>query len=204
MGPMRAPNMPHALHAQADERDIFKFFSQAGAINDIQLITDKNTKRSKGMAYIEFKTQEQVFTAIATLNGQLFMQMPVLVRPRHLCVHRMHADPPLTCPLISHPFFLVPPGLQLKTSEVEKNLAWEAQQAMKQQQNNSDAASSLLSAMGGPGAAGMGSCRLLVANLHPALEEVDLKVRSLNAFLTHRGPDRELGVQLNLQRFSAA
>ena len=29
------------LNLKADERDIFKFFSQAGTINDIQLITDK-------------------------------------------------------------------------------------------------------------------------------------------------------------------
>ncbi len=66
---------------QADERDIFKFFSQAGTVNDIQLITDKNTKRSKGMAYIEYKAQESVFLAISMLNGQLFMSMPLMVRP---------------------------------------------------------------------------------------------------------------------------
>jgi len=46
----------------------------------LQLITDKNTKRSKGMAYIEFKAQESVFLSISTLNGQLFMSMPVTVR----------------------------------------------------------------------------------------------------------------------------
>jgi len=47
---------------------------------------------------------------------------------------------------------------------VEKNLAWEAAQAVKQQQSNADAASDLLVALGGaPGVpAGLGSCRLQV------------------------------------------
>lgn len=31
------------------------------------------------MAYIEYKTQEEVFRAISTLNGQIFMNMPVMV-----------------------------------------------------------------------------------------------------------------------------
>ena len=84
------------------------------------------------MAYIEYKAQESVFLAISTLNGQLFMSMPV------------------TC----------------KSSEVEKNLAWEAQQAVKQQQSNADAASNLLSALGGGVPAGMGSCRLQVGCMH--------------------------------------
>ena len=53
------------------------------------------------------------------------------------------------------------PPSQIKTSEVEKNLAWEAQQAVKQQQSNADAASNLLSTLGGV-PAGLGACRLQV------------------------------------------
>lgn len=57
--------------------------------------------------------------------------------------------------------------LQIKSSEVEKNLAWEAAQAVKQQQSNADAANDLLMALGGgPGVpAGLGSCRLQVRKL---------------------------------------
>jgi hypothetical protein len=51
--------------------------------------------------------------------------------------------------------------MQLKTSEVEKNLAWEAQQEVKKQQSNADAANSLLLGMGGV-PAGLGSCCLQV------------------------------------------
>lgn len=62
---------------------------------------------------------------------------------------------------------------------MEKNLAWEAQQAVKQQQSNAEAANSLLSSIGGGSTqgvpAGLGSCRLQVSNLHRNLEDVDLK-----------------------------
>lgn len=65
---------------RADEKAIFQFFSKAGTVLDIQLITDKNTRRSRGMAYIEYATQEEVLTALTTVNGQIFMDMPVMVR----------------------------------------------------------------------------------------------------------------------------
>lgn len=141
------------VNLKADERDIFKWFSQAGTVTDIQLITDKNTRKSKGIAYIEFSTQEGAITAITVLNGQLFMHQPVMI----------------------------------KGSEVEKNLAWEAQQAAKlqaQQQHNQQAAAALsfmLNPSLGVAApsltipSGLGSCRLQVSNLHPGLDESDLK-----------------------------
>ena len=136
------------LNLKADERDIFKWFSQAGMVTDIQLITDKNTKKSKGIAYIEYSTQEGAITSITALNGQLFMSMPVMI----------------------------------KGSEVEKNLAWEAQQAAKQQaqhQHNEQATAALLMMAAPSGGlaipSGLGSCRLLVNNLHLGLDEGDLK-----------------------------
>ena len=41
------------LSLRADERDIFEFFSQAGRVVDVKLISDRNTRRSKGFSYIE-------------------------------------------------------------------------------------------------------------------------------------------------------
>lgn len=38
-------DLPEPPPLQADEKDVFKFFSQVGKVNDIQLITDKNTRR---------------------------------------------------------------------------------------------------------------------------------------------------------------
>uniref|UniRef100_A0A7S0RKZ5 RRM domain-containing protein n=1 Tax=Chlamydomonas leiostraca TaxID=1034604 RepID=A0A7S0RKZ5_9CHLO len=68
------------LNLRAEERDIFEFFVKAGGINDIKLIRDKNTKRSKGIAYVEFATVESAISAL-TLNGQTLLSMPVLVKP---------------------------------------------------------------------------------------------------------------------------
>ena len=42
------------LPLRADERDLFKFFSGAGLVEDVRIITDRNTRKSKGFAYIEY------------------------------------------------------------------------------------------------------------------------------------------------------
>lgn len=45
------------VNTKADDRDIFEFFSQAGTVTDVRIITDRNTKRSKGFAYIEMSNK---------------------------------------------------------------------------------------------------------------------------------------------------
>jgi RNA-binding protein 39 len=45
------------LPFKAEEHDVFEFFSAAGEINDIRLITDRHTKRSRGLCYIEYSKQ---------------------------------------------------------------------------------------------------------------------------------------------------
>jgi RNA-binding protein 39 len=67
------------VHPKAQERDIFEFFSKAGGVNDIKLITDKNSGRSKGMAYVEFARAEDILAA-STLAGQPLMGVPVMVK----------------------------------------------------------------------------------------------------------------------------
>jgi hypothetical protein len=39
-------------------------------VTDIRLITDRHTKRSKGLAYVEFSKQEEVFVALALTGMQ--------------------------------------------------------------------------------------------------------------------------------------
>lgn len=43
------------LNLRADEKDIFKFFSKAGTVVDVRIICDRNTRKSKGFAYIEME-----------------------------------------------------------------------------------------------------------------------------------------------------
>ncbi|GFR51597.1 hypothetical protein Agub_g14020, partial [Astrephomene gubernaculifera] len=67
------------LSLRADERDLFEFFSKVGRVVDIKLITDKNTKKSRGLAYIEFSKVEEVISAVA-LTGNILKGQPVMVK----------------------------------------------------------------------------------------------------------------------------
>ncbi|CAO2815636.1 unnamed protein product [Amaranthus hypochondriacus] len=70
----------YQLPLRADERDIFEFFSRAGKVRDVRLIMDRNSRRSKGVGYIEFYDVMSVPMAIA-LSGQLIRGQPVMVKP---------------------------------------------------------------------------------------------------------------------------
>ncbi|CAM8987418.1 unnamed protein product [Rhodiola kirilowii] len=65
---------------KADEKDVYEFFSRAGKVRDVRLIMDRNTRRSKGVGYIEFYDSMSVPMAIA-LSGQLLQGLPVMVKP---------------------------------------------------------------------------------------------------------------------------
>ncbi|KAL4858455.1 RNA-binding protein 39 [Chlorella vulgaris] len=67
------------LPLRAEEKEIFQFFMKAGPLNDIKVITDKTTGRSKGFAYIEFQRREDVINALA-LTGQVLMGQAVMVK----------------------------------------------------------------------------------------------------------------------------
>ncbi|PPS04384.1 hypothetical protein GOBAR_AA16273 [Gossypium barbadense] len=65
---------------KATERDVYEFFSKAGKVRDVRLIMDRNSRRSKGVGYIEFYDVMSVPMAIA-LSGQLLLGQPVMVKP---------------------------------------------------------------------------------------------------------------------------
>jgi RNA-binding protein 39 len=67
------------LSTRASDMEIFEFFSQAGTVMDVRIITDRNTKRSKGFAYIEMSTQSEVAAALA-LQGQPLLGQAVMVK----------------------------------------------------------------------------------------------------------------------------
>jgi RNA-binding protein 39 len=111
---------------------------QAGEVMDIRLITDRHTKRSKGLAYVEYAKQEQVFLSLA-LSGQIMMGQPVMVKP----------------------------------AEAEKNLAWEAQQAAKQ--NAADVTAVLGVATGDAGMSADLPMKLQVTGFKAGLGEAELR-----------------------------
>lgn len=70
----------YQINLKADERDVYEFFSKAGKVRDVRLIMDRNSRRSKGVGYIEFYDAMSVPMAIA-LSGQPLRGIPVMVKP---------------------------------------------------------------------------------------------------------------------------
>lgn len=67
------------LSARIRPRDLEEFFSSVGEVKDVRLITDNKTRRSKGIAYIEFKDTESVPLALGLTNQKLF-GVPIIVQ----------------------------------------------------------------------------------------------------------------------------
>uniref|UniRef100_A0A6M2EDV5 RRM domain-containing protein n=1 Tax=Populus davidiana TaxID=266767 RepID=A0A6M2EDV5_9ROSI len=70
----------YQMPLKATERDVYEFFSKAGKVRDVRLIMDRNSRRSKGVGYVEFYDAMYVPMAI-TLSGQLLLGQPVMVKP---------------------------------------------------------------------------------------------------------------------------
>lgn len=67
------------LAARIRARDLEEFFSSVGKVRDVRLIQDNKTRRSKGIAYIEFRDVESSTLALG-LNGQKLLGVPVIVQ----------------------------------------------------------------------------------------------------------------------------
>lgn len=70
----------YQMPLKATERDVYEFFSKAGKVRDVRLIMDRNSRRSKGVGYIEFYDAMSVPMAIA-LSGHQLLGQPVMVKP---------------------------------------------------------------------------------------------------------------------------
>lgn len=66
------------VHPKVNERDLFEFFSHVGRVDDIRLIRDPRTSKSKGLCYVEFWDKESVGKAIS-LSGQLLGGYPISI-----------------------------------------------------------------------------------------------------------------------------
>ncbi|XP_022239701.1 RNA-binding protein 39-like isoform X2 [Limulus polyphemus] len=68
------------LSPRIHSRDLEEFFSSVGKVSDVRIIVDTRTRRSKGIAYVEFADIESVTLAVG-LNGQKLLGIPVNVQP---------------------------------------------------------------------------------------------------------------------------
>lgn len=69
----------YQLSVKATEENVFTLFETAGKVRDVRLITDRNTRKSKGFGYIEFYERESIPRAIA-LSGTVMRGVPVMVK----------------------------------------------------------------------------------------------------------------------------
>ncbi|CAF1107217.1 unnamed protein product, partial [Didymodactylos carnosus] len=76
------------LAARIRPRDLEEFFAQVGKVRDVRLITDPRTRRSKGVAYVEFRDLDCVTQAIS-LSGQKVLGVPIIIKPSNAEKNRL-------------------------------------------------------------------------------------------------------------------
>ncbi|KAK1233049.1 Phosphatidylinositol-3-phosphatase SAC1 [Marasmius sp. AFHP31] len=80
------------LAARMTARDLGYFFEDKlgeGSVMDSRIVTDRISRRSKGIGYVEFKTIELVEKAIA-LTGTVVMGLPIMVQLTESERNRLH------------------------------------------------------------------------------------------------------------------
>jgi RNA recognition motif-containing protein len=73
------------LSYQTMENDLQEYFSQAGAVNSVNLMLDKFTGKSRGFAFIEYSDPADANKAVEMFHGKDFQgrQLTVnIARPR--------------------------------------------------------------------------------------------------------------------------
>ncbi len=58
------------LSYSVDSSQLQELFAQHGTVNSAEVISDRDTGRSKGFGFVEMATDEEAQAAIAALNGQ--------------------------------------------------------------------------------------------------------------------------------------
>ncbi|KAJ2716099.1 Phosphatidylinositol-3-phosphatase SAC1 [Coemansia spiralis] len=68
------------LSAQLRRSELVDFFGAAGRVRDAQIVSEKGSRRSRGVAYVEFYAAASVAKAVA-LSGQRLLGVPIIVQP---------------------------------------------------------------------------------------------------------------------------
>jgi cold-inducible RNA-binding protein len=69
------------LSYSASEDELRELFSQFGTVDSVAVITDRDTGRSKGFAFVEFNNDQEAQAAISGLNGREVSGRPLTVSP---------------------------------------------------------------------------------------------------------------------------
>ena len=68
-------NLPYS----ATEQQLTEIFSEAGKVESVSIITNRETGRSKGFGFVEMSSDAEAAEAVAKLNGHSFDGRPLVV-----------------------------------------------------------------------------------------------------------------------------
>jgi cold-inducible RNA-binding protein len=74
-----------SLSTSTNSDDLRKAFEEYGQVDDVKIITDRYTEKSRGFAFVEMPTKEEAIAAIDGLNGSELKGRTIVVneaRPR--------------------------------------------------------------------------------------------------------------------------
>ena len=68
------------LSYNVKESDLRQVMEEYGVVESVKLITDRETKRSKGFAFVEMPESSEASNAIKELNGAEYAGRPMVVK----------------------------------------------------------------------------------------------------------------------------
>lgn len=68
------------LAAYVGPKELEEFFQKVGQVKEVKMIADKNSRRSKGIAYVEFHDESSIPAALQQ-TGQKLYGVPIIVQP---------------------------------------------------------------------------------------------------------------------------
>ena len=68
------------LRYNVKESDLRQVMEEYGTVESVKLITDRETRRSKGFAFVEMPESSEASNAIKELNGAEYAGRPMVVK----------------------------------------------------------------------------------------------------------------------------
>lgn len=68
------------LSFRVNEAELGHLMEDFGTVNSVRIITDRETRRSRGFAFVEMENDDEARLAIERLNGTEFNGRPLVVR----------------------------------------------------------------------------------------------------------------------------
>ena len=68
------------IPSQTTESELKDHFAPAGEVMSVRIVTDRQTGKARGFAFVEMSTRREAQKAISMLNRRTFMEKELLVK----------------------------------------------------------------------------------------------------------------------------